>query len=150
MPSSANQRRRIRARDDQDEADRAPERDQHRSRGCHELLAERLHADPHVAIRVWVQACQVRRHGVHRRAGLPNGHVVRQARDDGGSAPAASGDLASEPANRQEELAVSTDDGIADSRRQHANDRAGHAIDHDGAADDRGIALITSAPRNRT
>ena len=75
----ANQRRGIRARDDQYEADRAPERDQHCSRGGHELLAERLDADPHVAIRVGVQACQVRRHGVHRRACLPNGHVVRQA-----------------------------------------------------------------------
>ena len=50
-------------------------------------------------------------------------------------------------ADRQEELAVPIEHWVADSRRQHANDRARQTIDDDCAADDRGIALIASAPR---
>ncbi len=129
------------------EADRAPERDQHRSRGGHELLAERLHADPHVAIRVGVQACQVRRHvSIAARACPMVTLSARRAMTVVLRRPRPAIAPASRPTGKKNSRFL-IDDRIADSRRQHANDRARHTINHDGAADDRGIALITSAPR---
>ena len=143
----ADQRRRVRAGDEQHEADRSPQCDQQVARRGNNALAERLDVNPHLAIRVRVQASQVHRNPVHGGSRLANRHPVRETADYGGPAPAASADLARLPSDRQEKLAVPIEHRIADSRGQHANDRVRQTIDDDGAADDRGITSIAPAPR---